>query len=83
MGRAPHTSTSGQPGNKTDLWESGTLGTDDFFALTFNQVGSFPYFCRFHPSMIATVTVVQSGASMSDGSPAAAATPVAIGDYDY
>ena len=80
---APHTSTAGQPGSQSDLWNSPTLGSDDTFAFTFNQVGTFPYFCRFHPSMTATVTVVASGASMSDGSPVAAATTVADGDYEY
>jgi plastocyanin len=52
-----HTSTSGAPGTPTNVWDSPTLGNSDSFAFTFNQAGEFPYFCRIHPSITATVTV--------------------------
>lgn len=57
---SPHTSTSGQPAGITGIWDSGTLATDRSFSLTFNQTGTFPYFCTIHPFMQATVTVVGS-----------------------
>ena len=39
----PHTATS-----DTDHFNSGTLGAGDEFSYTFDEAGSFPYFCRFH-----------------------------------
>ncbi len=55
-----HTSTSGQPDGITGIWDSGTLSTDKSFSFTFNQTGTFSYFCKIHPFMQATVTVVES-----------------------
>ena len=57
---APHTTTSGEPGNLTGIWDSGPLGQEQSFGRTFDQVGAFPYFCVIHPSMKATITVVES-----------------------
>ena len=57
---APHTTTSGEPGNLTGIWDSGPLGQEQTFGHTFDQVGAFPYFCAIHPSMRATITVVES-----------------------
>ena len=54
----PHTTTSGQNGVWDGVdWNSDFLSTDESFSRTFNSVGSFPYTCRVHPSMNATVTV--------------------------
>ena len=52
-----HTTTSGTPANPTGIWDSPILSQGESFSHTFNQTGSFPYFCRVHPSMQATVTV--------------------------
>lgn len=38
-------------------FESGALSPGQAYTFTFNQVGSFPYFCQFHAGMTATVTV--------------------------
>ena len=65
---APHTTTSGTPANQTAEWDSGNLSTGEQFSLTFNQVGTFAYFCKIHPSMTATVTVSQSGSASVGGS---------------
>ena len=54
---APHTSSSGEPGNETEDWDSGRLGTGDDFSFTFSEEGTFAYFCTIHPRMTATVTV--------------------------
>jgi plastocyanin len=32
---------------------------DDTFSFTFNQAGSFDYFCEIHPGMTGTVTVTE------------------------
>lgn len=44
-GGLPHTVTS-----DTNLFNSGTLGEGDTFTFTFDEAGTFPYFCRFHGS---------------------------------
>ncbi len=76
---APHTVTAGAPGNKTGAFDSGSLSRGETFTQTFDQKGSFAYFCAIHTNMRATVTVVGAGEAPSgDGSPAAAAG----GGYD-
>jgi plastocyanin len=39
----PHTVTS-----DTGLFNSGTMGEGDSFSYTFDEAGTFPYFCKFH-----------------------------------
>jgi len=39
------------------LFKSGALDTDDHFAFTFNEAGTFKYFCTLHPRMQGTVVV--------------------------
>ena len=63
-----HTATAGGPGDLTGEWDSGSLSGGNQFSFTFNQVGSFAYFCTIHPSMTATVTVVESGSASAGGS---------------
>lgn len=53
----PHTSTSGVSPTPSGLWDSGLLFRGGTFSRTFDQVGSFPYFCTVHPFMTGTVTV--------------------------
>ena len=61
-----HTATSGAPGAPSGLWESGAIfAQGGQFSFTFNQVGTFPYYCKMHDYMSATVTVVESGAPAS------------------
>lgn len=57
----PHTTTSSAT---PPLWDSGILQADASFSHTFNQVGTFPYFCRVHPTMTGTVTVQDATASV-------------------
>lgn len=72
----PHTATS-----DTGIWDSGTLQTGGSFSFTFNDSGTFPYFCSIHgqASMSGTIEVTSStqpGASPSPGmSPSPGATP--------
>ncbi len=48
----PHTSTS-----EDEVWDSGGLGAGEEFSFTFEEAGTFPYFCEFHPGMEGTVVV--------------------------
>ena len=84
---APHTTTSGTPGNITDDWDSETLSSGQNFSFTFAQPGTFAYFCQIHPSMTATVTVTEGGsagsAASETGQPGQAAGPTDGGDYSY
>ena len=57
LDRAPHTSTSGVSPTQSGTWNSAFLDQGQEFSFTFNQAGTFPYFCRVHPSMTGTVTV--------------------------
>ncbi len=49
MDAAPHTTTAGFPEVPSGQWDSSTLNQGDDFFFTFQQVGSFPYFCEIHP----------------------------------
>ncbi len=57
---AQHTTTSGTSPEPSNIWDSDFLGKDDSFSRIFLEPGAFPYFCRIHPFMTATVTVVES-----------------------
>jgi len=62
---APHTVTSGAPGAQTHVFDSGNnilqpnnQGAASTFSFTFNQAGTFQYFCTIHPAMVAQIIVV-------------------------
>lgn len=42
-------------------FDSGIMTIGDEFSLTFEEVGSFDYFCAIHPEMTGTVTVSEPG----------------------
>jgi plastocyanin len=48
----PHTSTSDD-----EVWDSGTLEPGGEFSFTFEEAGTFSYFCKIHPSMNGSVVV--------------------------
>ena len=55
-----HTTASGQPGNKTGIWDSDFMTVGETFSFTSTEAGTFPYFCEIHGSaMVGTVTVTQ------------------------
>jgi plastocyanin len=61
---APHTITSGVPGDATGNFNSGQLGTGGSFSFTFGVAGTYPYFCTIHPSsMQGTIAVADGSAS--------------------
>jgi len=49
----PHTATSDQPG----LFDTGTLNQGQSKTITFNTVGTYTYYCIFHPDMRGTIEV--------------------------
>ena len=55
--RDTHTSTSGEASKADGVWDSKLLEQGEQFSTTFSQPGVFPYWCRIHPLMRATVTV--------------------------
>ena len=56
-----HTVTSGAPGSASGLFDSGNIGSNGTFSYTFDQEGTFNYFCKIHNSMRGTITVQSSG----------------------
>jgi len=55
-----HTVTSGVPGTPSGLFDSGNIGSSGTFSYTFDQAGTFNYFCKIHTSMTGTITVQSS-----------------------
>ena len=58
-----HTVTSGSNGTPNDLFQSAP-GFRQTFQHTFSSVGTFPYYCSVHPSMMYGVITVEA----ADGS---------------
>jgi plastocyanin len=50
----PHTATSK---GDVQVFDSGPLDTDDKFSFTFNQPGTYAYYCKVHPHMTGVVVV--------------------------
>ncbi len=48
-------------------WETGDLNKGDSETIVLNEPGEYAYYCEFHPSMKAKITVVDGSAR--DGSP--------------
>ena len=81
-GDNPHTTTS-----YDGLWDSGMIegGTDGTFSFTFEEPGTYDYFCIPHEAlgMVGTVTVSGGSASASASASATAsatASPTALAD---
>lgn len=53
-----HTVTSGDPQQGSDgKFDSGLLKPGKEFSQTFNEVGTFNYYCQIHPAMTGTIIV--------------------------
>ncbi len=59
----------------TGIWSSGGLSNGQTFSFTFTSVGTFPYHCGFHPSMMASITVLAA--------PSPTPTPAISGTVTY
>lgn len=56
-----HTVTSGTPGDADGLFDSGDIAPGGTFTYTFNETGTFEYFCIPHqPSMTGQIIVSES-----------------------
>ena len=53
---AQHTVTAGEPGTPEDTFAE-TLDPGSSAEITFDEAGTFPYFCTIHPSMTGEVVV--------------------------
>ena len=55
-----HTATSGSSPTPDGSWDTDRLRRDQSAeGITFNEPGTFAYFCTVHPNMTATLTVTQ------------------------
>jgi plastocyanin len=53
-----HTVTSGAPGSPAGMFESGEIEPQQSYFFTFDSVGTYNYYCRYHPDvMIGTIIV--------------------------
>ncbi len=52
-----HSVTSGFYDAPTDLFDSGYMNPYDSYTVTFEQAGTFDYFCTLHPWMVGQVVV--------------------------
>jgi len=52
-----HTVTSGFYEEPTDLFDSGYLDPYQYYTLSFDEIGTYDYFCELHPWMFAQVIV--------------------------
>jgi len=65
---AVHTVTSGNPLDGPDgKFDSSLINADEVFSHTFDQTGSFDYFCLLHPWMEGTVIVTETVAQPEGG----------------
>ena len=51
-----HTVTAGEPGSPADAFDE-SLDSGDTAEVTFDEAGTFPYFCSIHPNMTGEVVV--------------------------
>ena len=56
----PHSISSGAPGNTDTAFASDPLiaATTGTYTVTFDKPGTYPYYCSFHPAMVAEIQVV-------------------------
>lgn len=52
-----HTVTAGTRGSPSGLFDSGNVGSGDTFSFTFQEPGTYNYFCSIHPGMDGVVIV--------------------------
>jgi plastocyanin len=52
-----HTVTAGTPGDESGEFHEVLSGQDERAEVTLDDAGTYPYFCRVHPGMTATIEV--------------------------
>lgn len=53
---APHTVTAGEPGAQVEGFDERVDGGETA-RVSFDEPGTYPYFCRFHPNMTGEIVV--------------------------
>jgi plastocyanin len=66
----PHTATS-----TSGVWDSGTMQPGQSFTRTFNDAGTFPYFCAIHGAASMSGTIVVTPGPSPSPSPSTSPTP--------
>ena len=76
---APHTVASGQQADDDagSVFDSGLMMADTSYSHTFDEAGTFDYFCMVHPWMTGTIIVEAAGAAEAEAAEAAAAEAAA------
>ena len=63
----PHTTTecgaSCDEPTDSPLWDSGLIGDESTFDITFNEPGTFLYYCQVHPTLQRGIIIVEGGGS--------------------
>jgi plastocyanin len=54
-----HAVTSGEPGAPDGKFASGNLQLNGTYSFTFNQAGTYPYYCAFHLAQMQGTIIVQ------------------------
>lgn len=52
-----HSVTAGKPGSLSGAFDSDFFGQGQTFEFTFNEPGTYDYFCKRHESMVGTIVV--------------------------
>lgn len=55
-----HSVTAGTPGSLSGAFDSDFFGQGQAFEFTFNEPGTYDYFCKRHESMVGTIVVTAS-----------------------
>ena len=79
----PHTVTAGTRDNPTGLFESGNISADGTFSFTFEEPGTYEYFCSIHDGMRGVIVVGEGDASDSQSSDGSSGGTDDGGEYDY
>lgn len=58
LSEGAHTTTSGTSPDPDGLWNE-AVTADAPFTFTFEEAGTFPYFCRFHPDFMTGEVIVE------------------------
>lgn len=61
-----HTVTAGTRDNPTDEFSSGEIEPRDSFSYTFDEPGTYEYFCTIHEGMSGTIVVAETATGMTN-----------------
>lgn len=78
-----HTVTAGTRANPSGLFDSGNVAAGDTFSFTFEEAGTYEYFCSLHDGMRGVIVVGEGdgGASQSGEGPSGGTDDGGLYDY--